>query len=169
MELGERSFPLERRKPDWVVGLVSGLAAGAVLMVLDILWSTVVEGGGPWRTSHMIAPIFTGEDAAQISEYRFSWSIVAIALGVHYVLGMVFGLVLAAVMTPMHLDATAAKSIVTGIVAGLALYVVNFHLITTMFPWLAELRGWPSVAANIVFGITAALLYHRLGRTPPSP
>ena len=60
MELGERSLPLERRTPDWAVGLVAGLAAGAVLMVLDLLWSTVVEGGGPWRTSHMIAPVFTG-------------------------------------------------------------------------------------------------------------
>ena len=168
MELGERSLPLERRTPDWAVGLVAGLAAGAVLMVLDLLWSTVVEGGGPWRTSHMIAPIFTGADAAQVSEYRFSWGVVAIALGTHYLLGMIFGLVLAAVMTPMHLDATPTKAAITGAVAGVILYVVNFHGIAQVFPWLAELRGWPSLAANVLFGVTAALLYCKLGRTPPA-
>jgi hypothetical protein len=116
----------------------------------------------------MIAPIFTGADAAQVSEYRFSWGVVAIALGVHYVLGMIFGLVLAAVMTPMHLDTTPTKSLVTGAIAGLVLYVVNFHGIAQVFPWLAELRGWSSVAANVLFGMTAALLYCKLGRTAPA-
>jgi hypothetical protein len=168
MELGERSLPLERRRPDWPVGLVSGLAAGAVLMILDLLWSTVVEGGGPWRTAHMIAPIFTGADAAQISEYRFGWGVVAIALAVHYVLGMLFGLVLAAIMTPMHLDTSPLKAALTGAVAGIVLYVVNFHGIAQMFPWLADLRGWPSIAANVVFGVTAAVLYCKLGRTSPA-
>jgi hypothetical protein len=166
MELDHRSMTLDRRTPDWAVGLVSGLAAGAVLMVLDLLWSVVVESGGPWRTSHMIAPIFTGADAAQLTEYKFSWGVVAIALAVHYALGMLFGLVLAAVMTPLHLDVTPAKAIVAGIVAGAILYVVNFHLLTQMFPWLAELRGWPSIAANLLFGATAALLYCKLGRIP---
>jgi hypothetical protein len=134
--------------------------------VLDLLWSTMVEGGGPWRTSHMIAPIFTGPEAAQAQGYRFSLGVVSIALGVHYVLGIVFGLVLAAFMTPLRLDSTLTKAFLTGAVAGALLYLFNFHALTRAFPWLAEMRGWPTVAANLVFGVVAALLYWKLGRTP---
>lgn len=165
MELDQRLVETERRTPDWSVAAVAGLAAGAVLMVLDLLWSAIVETGGPWRTSHMIAPIFTGADAAQLSEYRFSVGVVAIALAVHYVLGVVFGLILAAIMTPMHLDASVGKSLAAGAIFGVVLYVINFHGVAAMFPWLAEMRGWPTIAAHIVFGVVAALLYARLGRT----
>lgn len=159
------SVMLERRRSDWAVGIVAGLAASAVLMVLDLLWSSVAEGGGPWRTSHMIAPIFTGVDAAQLSEYRFSWGVVAIALAAHYVLGMLSGVVLAALMTPLHLDTSAAKAIMIGTVFGAVVYVVNFHVVTRFFPWLTELRGLPTIAAHLLFGIVAAVFYYKLGRT----
>jgi hypothetical protein len=43
---------------------------------------------------------------------------------------------------------------------------VNFYGIASVFPWLAELRGWPTFAAQIVFGVVAAALYWKLGRTP---
>lgn len=156
----------ERRTTDWPAAVVAGLAAGAVLMVLDVLWSVVVERGGPWRTSHMIAPIFTGENAAQLSEFRFSWGVVAIALGVHYVVGMLFGLVLGAIMTPMHFDDSPAKSTAIGAVFGLGLYLVNFYGVASLFPWLADMRGWATLAAHLVFGVVAALLYRRLERQP---
>ncbi|HVE49088.1 MAG TPA: hypothetical protein VNG69_05645 [Casimicrobiaceae bacterium] len=156
---------LERRRPDWTVAIVAGLAASAVLMVLDLLWSSVAEGGGPWRTSHMIAPIFTGVDTAQVSEYRFSWGVVAIALAAHYVLGMISGIVLAAIMTPMHLDTSVVKASAIGAAFGAVIYVVNFHIATRFFPWLTELRGLPTIAAHFVFGIVMAVLYYKLGRT----
>ncbi|HEU5296630.1 MAG TPA: hypothetical protein VFU71_17750 [Burkholderiaceae bacterium] len=167
MELRQHLIQWERRRPDWVVGAVAGFAAGAVLMVLDLLWSTVVDPGGPWRTSHMIAPIFTGADAARAPNYDFSVGVVAIALAVHYVVGIVFGLILAAIMTPLHLDSTLEKAIGTGAVFGVVLYVVNFYGLVHLFPWLAELRGWPTIGAHLVFGVVAALLYAKLGRTAP--
>src|SRR5882672_1150764 len=153
MELPLRSLHAERRAPNWPVAAVSGFAAGAVLMVLDLLWSSVAEGGGPWRTSHMIAPIFTGPDVAQPSNFSFSFGIVSIALAVHYVLGIAFGLVLAAIMVPLRLDSSAPKALLTGAVFGLVLYLINFHGMARAFPWLAELRGWPTIAAHLVFGV----------------
>jgi hypothetical protein len=164
MELGLGALHWERRAPNWAVAAVSGFAAGAVLMVLDLLWSSVVDPGGPWRTSHMIAPIFLGADTVRSTGFNFSIGIVAIALAVHYALGVVFGLVLAAVMAPLHLDATVRRAVVTGAVFGLLLYVVNFFGLVRLFPWLADLRGWATVAAHLVFGMFAAALYWKLER-----
>lgn len=162
MELPARSLHWERRQPNWLVAAVSGFAAGAVLMVLDMFWSTIVDNGGPWRTSHMIAPIFLGGEVARSTGFHFSIGIVALALVVHYALGILFGLVLAAVMAPLHLDATPLRALVTGAVLGLAVYVFNFFGLVALFPWLADLRGWAAVGAHLVFGIVAALLYWKL-------
>jgi hypothetical protein len=38
--------------------------------------------------------------------------------------------------------------------------------VASLFPWLAEMRGWATLAAHLVFGIVAALLYRRLERRP---
>jgi hypothetical protein len=133
---------------------------------VPVIWSSIVAGGGPWRTSHMIAPIFLGPEVLQTSGYSFSVGVVAIALATHYALGIVFGLALAAVMAPLSLDATAGRTLLTGAVFGVALYLVNFYGTVRWFPWLAELRGWATLAAHLVFGIVAALLYSKLERTP---
>ena len=169
MELRQQSLHRERRAPDWPVAAVSGFAAGAVLMMLDLLWSSAVAEGGPWRTSHMIAPMFIGPDAAQTSGFHFSVPVVAIALAAHYTLGIVSGLLLAAIMTPLQLDSTVTKALLTGAVFGVALYLVNFHIIGSWLTWLADLRGWATLAAHLVFGIVAALLYWKLGRTAKHP
>jgi len=170
METRLGSLQWTRRAPDWLVAAVSGFAAGAVLMVLDLLWSSIGVGDGPWRTSHMIASIFTGPESLQSSDYRFSVGVVAIALATHYALGIVFGLVMAAIMAPLNLDATTGRALLTGAVFGGALYLINVDIVVRfLFPWLAALRGWDTLAAHLVFGIVAALLYQKLPRTATEP
>jgi hypothetical protein len=157
------------RTPDWTAAAVSGFAAGAVLMVLDLLWSSVFSPDGPWRTSHMIAPIFTGADTARPGSYAFSVSVVSIALAIHYALGIVFGLVMAAVMVQFGLEATPLRALLAGAVLGSLLYLINFDGLVLFFPWLATMRGWDTYAAHVVFGVVAALLYWRLKRTAAEP
>lgn len=156
----EQSLKWERREPNWVVAAVAGFASGAVLMVLDLLWSSIAAGGGPWQTSHMIAPILLGAQVAP--DYQFSFTIVAAALAVHYVLGTVSGLILGTAMTLTGFDTSVAKAVAIGAAFGIVIYVVNFFLLVGAFPWLAELRGWATFAAHIVFGVTAAVLYWKL-------
>ncbi|HSW21108.1 MAG TPA: hypothetical protein VLJ86_28045 [Ramlibacter sp.] len=151
------------RAMDWPAAAVSGFAAGAVLMVLDLVWSTLFNPEGPWRTSHMIAPIFTGVESANAT--AFSLSVVAIALATHYALGIIFGLIMAALLVQFKLDAEPGRAMAAGVIMGLLLYIINFHLLVGFFPWLTSLRGVPTLAAHIVFGIVAALLYCRLKRT----
>lgn len=153
------------RATDWTAAAVCGLAAGAVLMVLDLIWSAIFHPDGPWRISHMIAPIFLGADTLVPSPYRFSMAVVAIALFAHYGLGVVFGLVMAAVMAQLRLDAAPGRAVAAGAILGTVLYLINFGGLVALFPWLAGLRGWDTYAAHLVFGITGALLYWRLKRT----
>jgi hypothetical protein len=160
--LGMRSWSW--RSPDWAAAAVAGLAAGAVLMVLDLLWSSIFTPEGPWRTSHMIAPIFLGRSAVGAG-YSFSITVVSIALVTHYVLGVIFGLIMAAVLAQLRLDRKPGQAACAGAIMGLVLYLVNFDLLVVFFPWLAWLRGWDTVAAHVVFGVVAAYLYWRLKRT----
>jgi hypothetical protein len=154
------------RATDWTAAAVSGFAAGAVLMVLDLLWSALFNPDGPWRTSHMIAPIFIGTDTLKATGYNFSVSVVAIALATHYTLGMVFGLAMGWLMAQFRLDSGPGPALVAGMVMGVALYLLNFEVLAAFFPWLASLRGVATFVAHLVFGVVAALLYCRLERIP---
>jgi len=39
---------LKHRPLDWAAAAVAGLGAGAILMVLDLMWSLAITGEGPW-------------------------------------------------------------------------------------------------------------------------
>jgi hypothetical protein len=160
-----------RRAPDWIAAAVSGFAAGAVLMVIDLLWSLATTGAGPWVTSHMIAATVMGPHVLQ--SHDFGFEVVTVALVAHYLLGVAFGLVLVAVSAPFRLDATIGAAALTGTVFGIVLYLVNFYGMAVFFPWFAEIRGWTALIAHVIFGVTAAVLYWKLERrgevldTPP--
>lgn len=162
MELHIHSHHLEARAPDWAAAAVSGFAAGAVLMVLELLWSSIVTGVNPWITSHKIAAIVMGPDALQSSS--FSVGVVALALATHYALGVVFGVALCAIIAPFHFDSSVGMGLLVGAVFGLAIYLLNFYGMVRWFPWFADLRGWTTFAAHLIFGMTAALMYLKLER-----
>lgn len=160
MDLRLASHHGTHRLPNGPAAAVSGLVAGAALMVLDLLWSALITGESPWRTSHLIAAIVLGQDALASSE--FDLGVVAAALVTHYALGIVFGLVLAFILAGFHWNSGTGVAALVGAVFGLALYLLNFHAMTQFFPWFAELRGWPTLSAHLLFGMVAALLYRKL-------
>lgn len=157
----------ELRRPDWPAAAVAGFAAGAILMVLDLLWSVLVVGASPWANSHRIAALVMGPPAHNATE--FDAAIVAISLVVHYALGIASGLVFALVSAPLRLDATPAVAALAGVVFGLVIYLVNFHGVVRFFPWLADIRGWATLTGHLVFGASAALLYWKLGHRGEVP
>lgn len=162
MELHWHSHHLEHRSPDWVAAAASGFVAGAILMVLELFWSSIVLDANPWITSHKIAAIVLGTDALRST--AFSVGIVGVALIIHYVLGIVFGLVLAAIIAPFRFDSSMGMALLVGAAFGLILYLINFYALTTVFPWFADMRGWASLIANLIFGMALALLYTKLER-----
>lgn len=166
MELRIQSRRWQRSLPDWPAAVGSGLVAGAVLMVLELLWSATVPAtvsvGNPWRISHSIAALVLGPDALQSAS--FSIGVVAVALFIHYLLGVVFALLLAFIISGFHYETSPAMLQLIGVVFGAALYVLNFHGMSSLFPWMTELRGWASLIGHLVFGMTVALTYPALER-----
>lgn len=163
MELHMHSHRWAQRTPNWSAAAVSGFAAGAILMVLELLWSTLIMDGSPWLISHMIAAIAMGPEVLQSSD--FNLAIVAAALITHYVLGVVLGVVLAAIIAPFHLDSSIGMLLLAGAVFGLAIYLVNFYGMIRLFPWFADLRGLTTLAAHLIFGMAAAVIYRKLERS----
>jgi hypothetical protein len=165
MELQMRSHEhdWQRRLPDWTSAACAGLVGGAVLMVLELLWAATVGGGSPWLTSRMIAAITLGPDTLQSSTFHVG--VMAVALGTHYVLGIVFGLVLATIIAGFHYESNAVVLQVLGVVFGAVLYLINFHAMSAFFPWIAELRSWANFIGHLVFGLTVVLTYQWLERT----
>lgn len=160
MELHMHSHRWDARAPDWKAAAAAGFVAGAILMVLELLWTTNLMGATPWTIPHKVAAILMGPQALQ--SYEFSASVVGVALFTHYVLGIVFGMILAAVMAPFHFDSSPSMAVAVGAIFGLFLYLLNFYGMARLFPWFMDMRGWPNLIAHLIFGMSAAFMYWKL-------
>ena len=49
MELHMQSHHWERRMHDWLAAGVAGIVGGALVIVLEFFWSTMVLNESPWR------------------------------------------------------------------------------------------------------------------------
>lgn len=152
----------ERRTPDWLAAGVAGIVAGAALMTLELAWAVAAGDGGVWRSSHQVAAIVLGPQTAQSS--AFSWGVVGTALATHYVLGIVFALILGALMAPFRLDSSLRAAAAIGALYGAVLYLLNFYGMSSVFGWFADMRGITAFVAHLVFGMVAAIAYRQLER-----
>ena len=162
MELHLHSHHWVARSPDWTAAAVSGFVGGAVIMVMKLFWSTMVLDISPWAASHLVAAMLMGPDVLQST--AFSFSVVTVALLTHYVLGMLFGMALAAIIAPFHFDSSLGMVLLTGAAFGLVLYLLNFYGMIRLFPWFAEMRNWVTVLSQVLFGMSSALMYINLER-----
>ncbi len=163
MELQLQAHAWERRAPDWRAAAAAGFAAGAVLMVLELVWAASMTMEGPWRIPHLVAALVMGPGILDRAP-EFNLAVVSAALITHYVLGIVFGLVLGAIIAGFHYETSLGMIQTIGAVFGLVLYLFNFHLLTFALPWFTELRGWGTLMAHLAFGVIAAVLYWKLAR-----
>lgn len=164
MELGLHPHRWERRAPDWRAAAVAGFAAGAVLMVLELIWAVWAGSDGPWRISQLVAALVLGPDILQASAYQFDVQVVMLALALHYLLGIAFGMMLGFILAGLHYDTSPAALPSIGAAFGALLYLLDFVVLTQWLPWFAELRGWANFAAHLIFGVCAALMYRRLAQ-----
>lgn len=162
MELRLREHRWEARLPDFAAAAVAGFGAGGVLMLLEVCVVAASSSNASWQTTRMVAALMMGTDVLDASGY--SPGVVAAALLVHYLLGTAFGVVLAAIIAPFKLDSSTAMALSAGALFGVLLYAFDFLVLAAAFPWFAPLRGWSTLAAHVVFGMTAAFIYLKLER-----
>lgn len=139
----------------------SGLIAGAVFMVLEMLMVPIFLGGSPWAPPRMISAIILGQDVLP-PPATFSFGILMAAMLVHFPLSIIYAYVLSLFISKRSLPG----AIIVGGIFGAVLYLINFYLFTPLFPWFAMARNWVSVFSHIVFGVVAGWSYINLsGRT----
>ncbi len=130
-------------------GIVGGLVAGVVFMILEMLLVPLVGGGSAFGPPRMIAAIVMGEGVLP-PPATFDASIFLVAMLVHFGLSMVLGIIFAVIFARRALSETAFIGI--GAAFGLAVYFVHFYGLTAIFPWFEMARNWISIFAHIVFG-----------------
>lgn len=162
MELHLQSHHWQARLPDWAAAAVAGFCAGGVLMLLELAWSIFFTNTDPWTATRMIAAMAMSWEVLQITGYGMD--VLVAALLVHYALGVLFGVLLAAIMAPFRLDSSSGMALATGALFGLLLYALNFYGMTGVYTWFVALRGWPTAIAHVIFGMTAAFIYLKLER-----
>ena len=99
-----------------------------------------------------------------LTSSTFSIGVVAVALITHYVLGAVFGVLLAIIIAGFHYETSDVMLQVVGVLFGCAMYLLNFHVMDKFFPWIADLRGWSTFIGHLVFGLSVVLTYQWLER-----
>lgn len=149
----------EAKTPHWKAAVWSGLIAGVVFLVLEMLLVSLVAGDSPWAPVRMMAAILLGQGVLP-PPATFDLGIAAAAMLVHFTLAIVYGLILSLLVFRLE----TGPALLIGALFGLGLYVVNFYGFTAVFPWFAMARNWMSVLAHAVFGLTAAWAYKELAR-----
>ncbi|MBP0633217.1 hypothetical protein [Cupriavidus sp. AcVe19-1a] len=165
MELHMHSHHFTRRMPDWRAAAIAGFSAGVVFLVVEMvaLW---LMGENPMGPPRMIAAIVMGPDV--LSQGGTSAGVMLAALITHFVLSIVFGMILAIIMAPFSFDSSIGMASLVGAVFGVAVYLIDFYGMTRVFPWFAEARGGLSFLAHVIFGLVAADAYLKLERKEPS-
>lgn len=167
LHLHMHSHHFARRLPDWRAAAVAGIAAGVVFAVLEALL-TLSMGGSAWTPLWMTAAIVMGHGvAAQVA--TFSAGIVLVGLVVHFVLSVILGLILAAIMAPFNLDSSVGMASLAGVIFGLAVYLINLYGMTGFFPWFIQARGALSLVTHLLFGLVAADVYLQYGKRAAGP
>jgi hypothetical protein len=141
-------------------GVCAGVAAGIVATLAQVfLWIAFTEAFPAVlvRDVRLTAAIVLGPgalDPAAVAD-RQTWIIATL---VHFSLSIAYGIVLAAAIHKLGL----AASLLAGALFGLAVYTLNMYGFTRLFPWFEAARDPITIAAHLVFGVTAALVYRRV-------
>ena len=137
--------------------VLAGIAAGVTSTVAQLaLWALLTDAlpGILFRDARLAAALVLGARALAPVNGFDPWPM-AVATLVHFALSIAF----AAALAPLLGRCSAAAACVRGAVFGIALYALNLHVLTAVFPWFAAARGAITLAAHVVFGMTAALVY----------
>jgi hypothetical protein len=165
MELHMHSHHFVRRLPDWRAALTGGCVAGAVFLVIE-LFAMAVAGQSLWGPLRTTAAIVMGRGALA-QPATFSSGIMLMALVTHFVLSILFAVILAVIVAPFSLDSSVEMASLVGAAFGVLLYVVNYYGMTQLFPWFADARSGVNFLNHILFGLVAAETYLSLEGEKP--
>ena len=110
-----------------------------------------------YRDARLTAALVMGRDILP-PPAAFDWTVMAVATLIHFALSIIYSAVLAGFVSRRGLP----SALLTGAAYGLALFGINMYGFTLVFPWFAAARDWITLAAHVLFGISAAAVYKAL-------
>lgn len=150
----------------WKGVLWSGLIAGIVFMMLQMVLVAVIGGGSLWGPPRMVAAIVLGPSVLP-PPGDFALGVMVVAMMVHFVLSFVFAAILGWIISAANLDLWPA--IIAGLVFGLVIYFFNFYVMTGVFPWFAKARNLISIFDHAMFGLVLGWVYAAIAPRPMNP
>jgi len=154
--VSERHAPAMLRQTDWKAAAWSGLIAGVVFVIAQMVLVWLVMGMSPWAPPQMMAAMLLGKDVLP-PPAEFSMPVMAAAMAVHLPLSIIYGLILGWMVHRLEMGTALLAGAAFGFIA---VYLVNFYLIApVLFPWFVEAQNWISIAAHVLFGMVAAGAY----------
>lgn len=138
------------------------LAAATLSTVVQVLLWMLFADGWPTllvRDARLAAAVVLGP-AVLPPPATFDLAVMAVATAVHFALSLAYTALVAVLVggRPMR------SAVAIGAGFGVALYVVNMHGFTWVYPWFAQARGWITVVAHVAFGISAAAAWRAARR-----
>jgi hypothetical protein len=145
---------------NWTAAFAAGVVAAVVSTVVEVLlWATFTDALPAilWRDGRFAAAIVLGPGVLEPAA-TFDARAMLVATLLHGALSIVYAVVLAALVSGLQL----ASATVVGALFGLALYAINLYGFTVVFPWFVVDRDAITLAAHVVFGVSASATYVRL-------
>jgi hypothetical protein len=145
----------------WKPAIWAGIIAGVAFLVLEMMLM-MFKGMSPWGPPHMMAAMVLGEGVLPPpgTMAPFDFGIVMVAMMVHLGLSLIYAIGFAFVLERMN----TRNAVIAGAAFGFALYLLNFFVFTSLFPWFAMARGVDSAIAHIFYGVVLAYAYKALTR-----
>lgn len=141
----------------WVAVLYAAVVAGIVSTIMQLLLWWIFWDALPailYRDARFAAAIIIGQEVLPPPE-TFDWQVMFIAIEIHFILSIVYVIILSQLLDRLKLK----SSLIMGGVYGLALFTINMYGFVILFPWFGETRDWITVIAHIIFGVSAAGVY----------
>lgn len=145
----------------WSAAAEAGFLGGVVFLILELILVPLFVGGSVWGVLRMIAAIALGRDVLPPPD-TFDVPSALTGILLHVLLATFYGLLIA---VPINRSGPATAFLV-GALCGLGLYIVNYYLFTTLFPWFASARTWVTVLNHLVFGFVVAWAYKGIVAMP---
>lgn len=139
------------RHVTWRAVLISGLVAGTLFLLADLVFAPIVTNVSAALTLRYFAALVLGSKVLT----QTGTSILITGIIVHYVLSLVFALVIALVVHRWGL----LVGIVGGAILGVAFYGINLYTVTLLFPWFFAINSTVILLCHAIFGAVAGGVY----------
>lgn len=153
-------------KLNWKAAIWAGIIAGIVFMMLEMVLVATIGGGSPWGPPRMIAAMVLGKDVLP-PPATFAFGPMMVAMMIHFMLSIILGVILGWAISRWRMGLAAAVG--AGVVFGLLVYFISFHVMTGIFPWFAMARGGIAIFSHLMFGLVLGWVYYALASRHSTP